>query len=126
MRAPPAPDTVLTHLLLLSLCLLMTPACGEGPYGPPPVPLHDVMEEGHLHARGHDTPYLCVSADFRVRESCPTGVELPLDRRSCDSAGCHGTHETTQSSARAPRDLGGDEGPSCWSCHDREWSDRKE
>ena len=112
------------------LLLLMLPlvACeGEGglagPYGPPPVPVHDVLEEGHLHARGHETPYLCLSLDGRRREACPEAPP-PLAFRSCDSSGCHGTF--TYDTPDDLRALDGDEAPSCWPCHDREWSRRKE
>lgn len=110
---------------LVLVTVIGQPACDEGPYGPPPVPIHDVLQEGHLHARGHELPFLCLSEDLSQRQACPPSMPDPV-RRSCDSAGCHGSFDYSAATSPDSRRLSGDAAPSCWDCHDREWSERKE
>jgi hypothetical protein len=108
--------------LLICMCAALV-ACLPGPFGPPSVPAHDVLEDGVLHARGKDTPYLCVDTTGK-HGPCPE--QRPSDARlSCDSSGCHGTFDYVVSIDDAERNVRGDNAPSCWICHDREWNERK-
>jgi len=116
-------------MIALSLCLA---ACGElgegedGPAGdvtfdPPAVPAHDDSEDGYLHARGKSSPYLCKD-ERGGTVSCPTDGRPVDERLSCDAAGCHGDAEYL--AVDEARHLLGSDGPSCFTCHDKEWSDR--
>ena len=111
----------MTRLQGWVIAVLVVGGCGEGPYGPPPVPVHDQVEEGHLHARGHKSPFMCWSEDFAERVDCPQEPP-PLARRSCDSAGCHGSFEYGGTPLEL-RGLDGDKAPSCFTCHDDEWNE---
>lgn len=73
------------------------------------------------HARGKDLPFLC-SDDSGSVVTCPT--TRPANRNlSCDAAGCHGDTEFGVTPDE-DRHLDGSDGPSCWLCHDQEWSTR--
>lgn len=98
---------------------------GEGPPGgtdfdPPAVPAHTDSEDGFLHARGKSTPFLCKSSSGAT-VTCPTDRRPADEQLSCDAAGCHGD---TEYFANESRHLLGSDGPSCYTCHDQEWSDR--
>ena len=113
-------EAVRAHLLLLCLCCF---GCGQWEFSPPEHPPHDEEEDGALHARRYETPFLCGRPDRPDRgEVCPP-VRPPDDLVSCDAAGCHGTFDFTEDAARAARDLIGSDGPSCYTCHGREWED---
>jgi hypothetical protein len=106
----------------LALLLVLGSACGWS-FTPPEHPPHDKEEGGALHARRLETPFLCGRADRPDRaEACPD-VRPPDDRVSCDAVGCHGTFDFSGDPAAAERDLIGSDGPSCYTCHGREWKD---
>lgn len=96
--------------------------CDDQVFDPPSVPAHDRMQEGYAHARGLETPFLCGEPGSGRRVAC----DGPVDRAdlSCDAAGCHGSAEYT--AADGERALHGSDGPSCFTCHNREWSNRLE
>jgi hypothetical protein len=95
-------------------------SCGWS-FTPPEHPPHDVEEGGVMHARRLETPFLCGSAARPERgEACPP-ARPPDDRASCDASGCHGTFDFGDPAQR--RDLIGSDGPSCYTCHGREWED---
>jgi hypothetical protein len=107
-------------IMRMTLILAVLAGCGWS-FTPPEHPPHDVEEGGVLHARRLETPFLCGGADRAERgEPCPS-VRPPDDRASCDAAGCHGTYDF--GGDPGPRDLIGSDGPSCYTCHGREWED---
>lgn len=99
-------------------------ACQARDFDPPTEPAHDRSEDGFLHARGYERPYLCSDPLTGDRVACPIGRPETVDL-SCDAAGCHGDNDYSQP-ADVGRSLHGSDGPSCWTCHDREWSERTE
>jgi hypothetical protein len=116
-------------LLLLLLALGCAP---ETDFGPPDDPPHDETESEWIpglgavsasHASLMETPFLCRDDSGR-RVACPTDGRPPDAQLSCDAAGCHGDTEFDGSTAPGDRHLEGSDGPSCWMCHDKEWSDR--
>lgn len=107
--------------MLLSLLLF---ACAPLDADTPEDVPHTISEDGYKHARGMDKPFLCLNADGG-RGACPDVWPSDPLRLSCDAAGCHGDHEYDPSLPRG-RHLEGSDGPSCWTCHDREWNERKE
>lgn len=113
---------------LAGLLLPLLGACaGYGTYGfdPPAEPAHDDWEDGYAHASGKSTPFLCRDPDSGDRVTCPQ--DWPEDRNlSCDAAGCHGGFEYDTDPQSDSRDLLGGAGPSCYSCHGKEWSSRKD
>lgn len=109
---------------LLTSLLPWLAGCGMGPYDPPPVPVHDVSQDGYLHARGYNTPYLCGDG-AGGRTACPE-EEPEAAKLSCDASGCHGNFDYAPGADPDLRSLNGDDAPSCFTCHGREWSDRKE
>ena len=122
MRASPLP----------LLTLLLSAACAPAlEMSPPDDPPHTDVEgdwvdgQGYVeaaHARGKDVPFLCRDPDSGAMVSCPS--ERPANAGlSCDAAGCHGDTEFGVT-ADEDRHLDGSDGPSCWLCHDREWSSR--
>jgi|GEM_PF-2421988 len=112
--------------------VLMTTACGaKSAYDPPAEPPHNDVEEDWVeglgqvssaHASGKSTPYLCRDPDGGWM-TCP---DTPVEPRyaSCDAAGCHGGFTFVEGADDPDRHLDGSDGPSCWTCHDREWSTR--
>ncbi len=120
------------RLLPLALALvswaalfLLLVACGTETFDPPAEPPHDDREEGYAHARGKETPFLCRDAETGAQQTCPE--ERPETRLlSCDAAGCHGDTEYLDVLDPDARHLLGSDGPSCWTCHDREWSNTLE
>ncbi|MFT6143029.1 MAG: hypothetical protein ACJAZO_005316 [Myxococcota bacterium] len=111
---------------ILSLCVGLTVlvACQSRSFDPPLEPVHDQREEGFLHARGYEEPFLCLDPVSGNEVACPMGRPDRVDL-SCDAAGCHGNNDYTQP-ASVDRALHGSDGPSCWTCHDQEWSGRTE
>ncbi len=89
------------------------------------VPPHVVEEDGHLHARGNETPFLCGDASTGARVACPTQPPA-LENLSCDASGCHGSYDYDPATPQDDRSLDGDDAPSCYDCHGKEWNDRKE
>ncbi|TNE90449.1 MAG: hypothetical protein EP330_08110 [Deltaproteobacteria bacterium] len=83
-----------------------------------------------FHAQGQDQPFMCryvVGGGARY-EPCnvvrdTVGAEFGPANYSCDTAGCHGSRlPGTALAAGTTGSLHGGEGPSCWTCHDNEWS----
>lgn len=128
-RRPVVPTTGrhLFHPLLVVAGVLVLSACGPMLAGadPPAEPVHDDYEEGYAHARGKETPYLCLDPATGAREACLTDRPAAANL-SCDAAGCHGDFSFDPGQLDADRHLLGSDGPSCWTCHDQEWSERKE
>lgn len=133
-----AVGTVAHHspVMLTALLLFLSTGCedaleegGEGlvlksdrNFDPPAEPPHKTFEEGYGHAKGHERPYLCRD-DAGNQVTCPTdGVRPASQNLSCDAAGCHGIMEYDTGLAFEDRDLYGSDGPGCFSCHGREWS----
>ena len=110
----------------VSLWVLLA-GCATTTFEPPADPPHDDREEGYAHARGKDNPYLCRDPETGGRITCPDERPATADL-SCDAAGCHGDFDfgETFQIASDLRHLLGSDGPSCWTCHDREWSKQKE
>lgn len=81
-----------------------------------------------MHGVRLETPFLCGTAaepDDEEGAVCPTsttseGARPDDDRLSCDAVGCHGGFDFTERTW-ANRDLYGSDGPSCYTCHGREW-----
>jgi hypothetical protein len=96
--------------------------------GTPPDRPHDILEQDDgvsgWHARGYNNPYLCLSMSGGS-ETCPDDVFPAVSQLSCDSAGCHGSYDYDPATSQASRALTGSAGPSCFTCHDKEWSDKK-
>jgi hypothetical protein len=87
-------------------------------FDPPSDPPHNVREDGYRHARGHENPFLCGG------QTCPEDGSWPTEQNmSCDGYGCHGGN--AYDGVAEERHLRGSDGPSCWTCHDQEWSSRK-
>ena len=107
------------RIATLTLLLGTLFACQSRDFDPPDVPEHDIREEGFLHARGHEQPFLCVDPVTGRRGACPIGRPEP-ENLSCDAAGCHGDNDYTEPFDTA-RSLHGSDGPSCYTCHEREW-----
>ena len=115
----------MTRITLSALAAaLALVACAQPDFGPPDDPPHNRYEDGVAHARGMETPFLCRDETGLV--TCPSDGRPMPQFLSCDAAGCHGG--TTYSTLDTPdtRHLHGSDGPSCWTCHDREWSTRME
>ncbi len=92
-----------------------------GSFDPPSEPPHDDREEGYAHASGKSNPFLCKDSQGNY-ETCPTDGNRPSARQlSCDASGCHGDNDFQQG---ADRHLLGSDGPSCFTCHNREWNTR--
>ncbi|MCB9765553.1 MAG: hypothetical protein H6739_37610 [Alphaproteobacteria bacterium] len=109
---------------LLALTLLFAAGC-DRVFVPPDDPPHDDFEEGYGHARGKELPFLCRDPETGGRVTCPdTGRPEPAFL-SCDAAGCHGSM-TYSGEWPEERHLHGGDGPSCYTCHNREWSERME
>ncbi len=98
--------------------------CASGTFDPPADPPHNDFEDGYAHASGKETPFLCRDPDGGNRVTCPDTRPEPRNV-SCDAAGCHGDTEYALVVDPDGRHLYGSDGPSCWTCHDREWSDQK-
>lgn len=110
------------RIVLVVLGVMALVACRARDFDPPDEPVHDVSEDGFLHARGQDLPFLCVDPATGDAGPCPIGRPEPVNL-SCDAAGCHGDNDYTEP-PDAERALHGSDGPSCWTCHDQEWSRR--
>lgn len=100
-------------------------SCASTAFDPPAEPPHTDFEEGYAHASGKDTPFLCRDPESGDRVTCPDTRPEPRDV-SCDAAGCHGDLDYGAAIDPDARHLFGSDGPSCWTCHDREWSTTKE
>lgn len=99
---------------------LLLAACAA-PMDFDPPQSHTVRQEGSLHARGYEQPLLCGG------QTCPEDGGWPAESElSCDAYGCHGgnTYDGQLSGVTPTRHLRGSDGPSCWTCHDQEWSGR--
>lgn len=115
----------MTSRSLLLVAALGTAGCERGGFDPPAEPAHDNSEDGYLHATGYEDPFLCRDPDDRDSVTCPW--ERPPDSLlSCDASGCHGDFDFSEGSPDFERHLHGSAGPSCYSCHGQEWSDKKE
>jgi len=120
----------------LSLALLSAAAVGCGGkfhFDPPAEPAHNIIESDWVdgvgqvdaaHASGMSTPYLCTEPGTGRKVACPTEDAGP-NFASCDAAGCHGGFTYEEGPEDPDRHLDGGDGPSCWTCHDQEWSSRK-
>ncbi len=116
--------------------LLMMLACAGYDFDPPDLPRHDEQEdEAELngapllksgrHADLMDTPFLCRDPSTGDAVACPEA--RPADENlSCDASGCHGDFDYSPGYDRSTRHLRGSDAPSCYACHDREWSGRQE
>ena len=106
----------------LTLLLSLSTGCDDRVFDPPAEPRHNIYQEGYGHAKGYNRPYLCRDeADNLV--TCPTDGQRPApDKVSCDAAGCHGIMQFDSGLAFEDRDLYGSDGPGCFTCHGREWS----
>lgn len=110
------------------LLLVLLGSCGKPQFEPPEHPPHTEREDGVMHAVRMETPFLCGTANEPNAERgaiCPTGssstvARLDDDRLSCDAVGCHGGFDFTDRTS-GNRDLYGSDGPSCYTCHGREW-----
>lgn len=93
-------------------------------FDPPAEPNHDFeVEDGARHPRGLEEPFLCRS-DSGAPVACDQ-LERPVNSQlSCDAAGCHGGFTFDGDYTNPDRHLHGSDGPSCWTCHDQEWSNR--
>ena len=117
--------------------MLMMLACASYDFDPPEHPRHyrseseasldggaPLMKSG-FHAALMDTPYLCMDPITEQQTACPD--ERPADAHlSCDASGCHGDFDYSPGADRSARHLRGSDGPSCYSCHEKEWSSRQE
>lgn len=101
-------------------------ACAPGSFDPPSAPAHDRYEDGYAHAAGKDVPFLCLDPSTGRRAACPDVWPDDPRQLSCDAAGCHGDHTYEPGLDPDGRHLLGSDGPSCNTCHGREWSGRKE
>ncbi|MCB9679086.1 MAG: hypothetical protein H6737_28550 [Alphaproteobacteria bacterium] len=99
-------------------------AARGGRYDPPSEPAHTVSQEGVMHARGYDTPYLCGDPSGR-RTTCPDDIRPARADLSCDASGCHGDYTYSPDFAQADRHLLGSDGPSCFTCHGQRWSEQR-
>lgn len=116
--------------MLLTLLLACAPAMElDPPSDPPHTDNESDFVEGlgqvtAAHARGKDDPFLCRDPETGDRVTCPD--ERPAAQNlSCDAAGCHGDTEFGWT-LDEDRHLEGSDGPSCFMCHGREWSNRVE
>lgn len=88
----------------------------------PDDPPHTDREEGYFHASGKSRPYLCRD-ETGAQVTCPTDGFRPEPRQlSCDAVGCHGGNDFTGALTDDERHLLGSDGPTCFTCHGREWS----
>ena len=85
---------------------------------------HGKNEDGAWHAYDNEYPFLCLDASGSPT-TCPDDVWPETERLSCDAAGCHGSYDYDPATPQSSRNLDGSAGPSCWTCHDKEWSDAK-
>ena len=108
--------------MIRSLALLVAVACAEGAYDPPSLPPHDDAEEGYMHARGKERPFLCHDVASGAPVACPDDIRPEPLGLSCDAAGCHGNYGFSPTEAQDQRRLNGSDGPGCYTCHDQEWS----
>lgn len=116
--------------------VLILLACASYEFDPPDSPRHykneseaefnraPLMKSGQ-HAELMDVPFLCMDPTTGNAVVCPT--TRPADENlSCDASGCHGDFDYSADADRSTRHLRGSDGPSCYSCHDKEWSSRQE
>jgi hypothetical protein len=104
---------------------LVLVGCTSRAFDPPADPPHNDFEEGYAHASGKETPFLCQDPATGSRATCPEDRPEPR-YLSCDAAGCHGDMDFGTAVVHDDRHLFGSDGPSCWTCHDREWSSQTE
>lgn len=112
-------------LLLVAGCELEEGRGVRGSFDPPDNPPHDQIEDGFRHARGYEVPFLCKDPTRPGYSACPDDIRPLRENLSCDASGCHGDYSFTPSEPTEQRHLLGADGPSCWTCHDREWSDQR-
>lgn len=124
--------SVAPHRTLLAPLLFSMGCMDKLAFDPPSEPPHNIVEsdwvdgEGQVsaaHASGMSTPYLCHDPGGGRMVTCPDEPVAP-PYASCDAAGCHGGFTYTEGADNPDRHLDGSDGPSCWTCHDREWSTR--
>lgn len=106
----------------IGLLLGVMSAC-ESDFEPPAIPVHNDREDGYLHARDKDLPFLCTDPTTGQRVACPIGRPA-VENLSCDAVGCHGDNDYSEVLPADERALHGSDGPSCYTCHNREWSAR--
>lgn len=100
-------------------------ATGDGGVGGiPAAPAHNESEDGVRHARGLETPFLCLAPNGAAMVGCPD-VRPPDAQLSCDASGCHGDFDYAPGTDPATRHVLGSDGPSCFGCHGQEWSNQK-
>lgn len=116
-----------------ALFVLVMGCAPETDFDPPADPPHDETESEWIpglgnvsasHASLMESPYLCRDPATGDRAACPTDGRPEPQNLSCDAAGCHGDTTFDGTTADEDRHLDGSDGPSCWLCHDKEWSDR--
>jgi len=112
------------RILTVTALFLTLLACQSREFEPPTTPAHTIEEDGFLHARGFERPFLCRDPVTGDRGPCPIGRPA-RGNLSCDAAGCHGDNNYDEP-PDVERSLHGSDGPSCWTCHDQEWSGRVE
>lgn len=112
---------------IVPLLLAMT-ACGST-FDNVPANIQHVHEDddGYMHARSLENmlPYFCMEGTGVNRRQVPCPTDVRPDQRdlSCDASGCHGNYTYTPDFPASDRHLDGASGPSCFTCHDREWDD---
>ncbi len=112
----------LRFVLRATLALLV--GCATPTFDPPDFPPHDESHEGSMHARRYESPFSCGDPSAPNSEHGVTcsSARPADDLLSCDASGCHGSY-TFDSGGPGPseRHLRGSEGPSCYTCHGKEW-----
>ncbi len=112
--------------MLTALLVLSSTGCDDRVFDPPADPPHKVYQEGYGHAKGYERPFLCRD-DAGSQITCPTaGVRPEPAQLSCDAEGCHGVATYDSGMFPEDRDLFGSDGPGCYACHGREWSNTME
>jgi hypothetical protein len=123
----------LITLLAVTVFAFAQGCAPETDFDPPTDPAHDETESewvaglGNVsasHAGLMETPFLCRDPATGNRTACPTDGRPDPQNLSCDAAGCHGDTTFDGTTADEDRHLDGSDGPSCWLCHDKEWSER--
>jgi hypothetical protein len=121
----------------VALLVLVLVACGPS-FEPPDMPPHNDLEGGEFfsddvqgyiyveawHAGRKEVPYLCGDPETGQAVTCPQ-ERLADKHLSCDAAGCHGDFDFGGPAEDDSRHVRGSDGPSCYTCHTREWSTRK-
>ncbi len=113
--------------------ILILLACPSYEFDPPDTPRHNdneseasldgapIMKSGR-HAELKDYPFLCTDPSTGKTVGCPTTGRPADENLSCDASGCHGDYDYSPDFDVSKRHIRGSDGPSCYSCHAREWS----